>query len=215
MMTKITEKHFWKLVDEIDWKSRPNLDAAKVTLIERYNLEECELLRKILRKYTNILDEAVSPVANKGYWGDDAYGDTLAEVVSRGKDFVDKVVANPMIAVRMYNDDEYGGVAECFSYVFPRHSDFEDLVWSNYVKKLTKYATEAEEDDLWIYNDEIKACVKSTILLLKNSALSRENFEKNQEDLLKSWEFLHKHLRWHWGIKNAITDYRQNKNIIK
>jgi len=92
-------------------------------------------------------------VEYNGYYGDSVH-DFMSELVAHGEEYVEKLIANPEIAIQRFKDDEY---TENFFYCFPFGEDLENLKAGPHIQRAEEgleYVKEAREEFGSMYRSE-------------------------------------------------------------
>jgi hypothetical protein len=106
----MTQEDFWKVVEELNYKTDDDFERCSDYLHKNYSLEEIlefeniawELIRNIDMRFPNI-DEI----------SDDSWSDLCYDIVSRGKEFYESITKD--IIKEMIKNNDY---CESFAYSF-------------------------------------------------------------------------------------------------
>jgi len=125
---------FWNLVEEIGWKKgvNDNYKSIRTHLTFKYkkNQNIPKEMLSVLEIYHREMLESIyeawlkcSPSVLFGMGGQRG-DDLISEIIGRGREYYNEVLRDPMIAAKMYKENDY---AESFRYCFPNERDFFDI----------------------------------------------------------------------------------------
>lgn len=165
----LTLDQFWKIVEDVNWESKPDTYKVKGRLLrELGSVENVKRLNTIYARYSRLIynkldkyDRYLRETSNRGFGlGDDSFGDNVSEVISKGREFVRLVFDNPEIGYRMAIGGgrniksrqtleekipelkKYGNwndFHEKFSYCLPYRDDFKYIQTKAYKERATEY----------------------------------------------------------------------------
>ena len=126
-MKNLREDEFWALVEEVGWPEVA-IDAAKLSLMRRYDSETMESFRRVFHRKSNELARAAAMD-----WCCDSWDDTRAHIIGLGRAEFERNLSNPAL---MREREENGDYRESFVYCIPFVEDYGLLTDEGYARRL-------------------------------------------------------------------------------
>lgn len=207
---KLTDKSFWKMVDELQWNRLSKIDDRNkykhtealvvVPFFRKYGEETCIEFSKMVTCKHNELHDGVRKyeIEHNVYSvnSDDGYSDMLYHVVGLGESIYNKSLNSPELVVELGNKGDY---KECFGYLL--HFTFlkENLDSNHYIKWAKK-----ELNRSIIHNKWTEICKE----IAKGKFDGMERYDNKYSQIAKD-------CGGNYGIANLIGDLSVYSKYIK
>jgi hypothetical protein len=131
----VRDDEFWEIVSWMDWKSNPDIDEAKIRLVQRFEFNQTKLteFKDWMVEKKDTIYEALNAWCDENEKtlgiGDDGWEDLCSHIVGLGREEYEACLKNPGRAA----ERAWGGrFKESFSYCIPY--DLDEFSWSTYLR---------------------------------------------------------------------------------